>query len=261
MNARPIVNMLWIGDSLGRIECLSMASWLEAGHKVRLHAYGPVSNVPSGVEMMDAARTASPETIGMLRHRKTGSFALASDYFRYRLQQNGAGLWSDLDVVCLKPVPIDGDVVFGLEDSKVINGAVLYLKQGLQLTESLAGLFVDNLIPDWTRRSRARKLKVKRFFGMRIRPADLPWGTYGPMAISELARKYGYFDAAKAQDVFYPLHYNDAHRIYDPSFSLDEIVSERTLTVHLWNEKLRDLKKTQPASGSPLNKLLVRFGL
>jgi hypothetical protein len=257
----PIVNMLWIGDTLGRFEHLSIASWLSAGHEVRLHSYGAIKEVPTGVELVDATRTAAFETMQRLRHRTTGSFALASDYFRYRLQQDGAGLWSDLDVVCLKPVPIDGDVVFGLEDPNTINGAVLYLKQGLPLTEGLADLFVDNFVPRWVRRSRARKLKLKRFFGVRITPADLPWGTFGPNAISELARQHGYFDSAKAPDVFYPLHYSEAHRLFDPSFSLDMVVTERTVAVHLWNEMLRDLKKTPPPAGSPLERLFARFGV
>lgn len=261
MTTKPNINMLWIGGSLGRIEQLSVASWLSAGHAVRLHSYGPIEDVPAGVEMVDAKRTAAFETMQRLRHRTTGSFALASDYFRYRLQQNGAGLWSDLDVVCLEPVTIDGDVVFGLEDPNTVNGAVLYLKQGLPLTEGLGDLFVDNLIPRWVRRSRARKLKLKRFFGVRITPADLPWGTYGPSAISELAKQYGHFDSAKAPDVFYPLHYSEAHRLFDPTFSLDMVVTERTLTVHLWNEMLRDLKKAPPPAGSALQKLFARFGV
>ena len=45
MTLRPI-NMLWVGSSLGRIEQLSIASFLSAGHRVKLHTYGDIANVP-----------------------------------------------------------------------------------------------------------------------------------------------------------------------------------------------------------------------
>lgn len=256
-----IVNMLWVGDALGRIEILSLTSWAASNYTVRLHAYGSIQNVPGFVELHDAAEIVSPETIQKLRHKKSGSFALASDFFRYKLQQQGGGLWSDLDVVCLKPIRIDEQVVFGLEDEHNINGAVLYLKNSLPITRELVDLFSNNLIPPWTRRSRARKLRLKRVFGLRFSPADLPWGTYGPVAITSLARKYGLFEAAKPKDVFYPLHYSVASRLYDPAFALETVITERTCTLHLWNEALKQFKGTSPPAGSPLAALFKEFGI
>ncbi|RUW54340.1 hypothetical protein EOA32_06055 [Mesorhizobium sp. M1A.F.Ca.ET.072.01.1.1] len=55
--AAPAVNMLWIGDRLGRVELLSIASWLACGHAVRLHVYKPVANVPAEVDVIDAELT------------------------------------------------------------------------------------------------------------------------------------------------------------------------------------------------------------
>lgn len=256
-----IVNMLWIGESLGSIEILSLNSWLATGHAVRLHTYGPVRNVPNGVEIADGRETAPFERIQRLRHTNSGSFALASDYFRYQLQCNGAGLWSDLDVVCLKPVLVNSDYIFGFEDEKMINGAVLYLKRGTPVAEDLVGLFKDNLIPPWTRRSRARKLKLKRLFGMRFTPAELPWGTYGPQALTATARRHGIYDMARPTDEFYPLHYRDARRIFDRSFSLDNVITDRTKTLHLWNEALGNIKNDPAPVGSPLAKLMDRFNV
>jgi hypothetical protein len=255
------VNMLWIGDALGRIELLSIASWLAHGHAVRLHTYGSVANIPSGVEVADARMIAPYDRIAGLRHRETGSYSLAADYFRYRLQSAGMGLWSDLDVVCLKPVQVADDCLFGLQDDKLINCAVLYLPPGLAMTAELEGLFRDNFIPPWTRARPARKLRLKRLFGRRVSPGDLPWGTFGPNAVTELARKHGLSARARPRHVFYPLGYEDAHRVFDPAFSLQPLLREDTLTLHLWNEMLRNLRHTQPPPGSPLASLYARFGV
>ena len=260
LNALPKVNMLWIGDTLARIEQLSIASWLAHGHEVRLHAYGQVAGVDSRVELADANAILSHDAVMRLRHRSKGSFALASDYFRYRLQIAGAGLWSDSDVVCLKPVGIDGECLYGMQDAREINGAVLYLHRDLPMLRELLGLFRDNAIPPWVPADIQRKLRFRRWFGLNVTPGHMPWGSYGPLALTELAHKYGLFGLAQPQDVFYPLHCNSAHRLYDPMASLDEILTPRSLTLHLWNEMLRDLRQTQPPDGSPLAELGKRFG-
>ncbi|WP_082980735.1 hypothetical protein [Mesorhizobium sp. WSM3873] len=259
--AAPAVNMLWIGDRLGRVELLSIASWLACGHAVRLHVYNPVANVPAEVDLIDAELTVPFTSMKRLRHGETGSYALASDYFRYRLQLIAGGLWSDLDVVCLKKVNIDGDCLFGLESATLINGAVLYLDAGLPMTAELEGLFCNNYFPPWTRKRGARMARFKNFIGLPVRPADLPWGTYGPGAITALARKHGRFESALPREVFYPLDYRQAQAVYDPAFSLDAVLSEQTLTLHLWNEKLRDVKHTPPPAGSPLAQLYTKFGV
>ncbi|WP_292356590.1 hypothetical protein [Mesorhizobium sp.] len=259
--AAPPVNMLWIGDRLGRIELLSIASWLNCGHPVRLHAYQPVTNVPAGVVLVDGHAIVPFIDMKRLRHRKTGSYALASDYFRYQLQLRGAGLWSDLDVVCVKPVELQEDCVFGLEDDSLINGAILYLDATLPMTLELEGLFHANQIPSWARMRRARKARLMRLLGLPVRPADLPWGTFGPAAITALAHKHGLFTRARPRNVFYPLHFTQARRVYDPTCSIESILAEETLTLHLWNEALGDLRRSSPPYGSPLAKLYAQFGV
>jgi hypothetical protein len=259
--AARAVNMLWIGDRLGRIELLSIASWLACGHAVRLHVYQPVASVPAEVNLVDGELTVPFANMKRLRHSKTGSYALASDYFRYRLQRTAGGLWSDLDVVCVKSVNIESSCLFGLEDETLVNGAILYLDADMPMTTELESLFRINYFPPWTRMRRARKARLKSFIGLPVRPADLPWGTYGPGALTALAHKHGLFERALPREVFYPLHFGQARAVYDPAFSLNSVLREGTLTLHLWNENLRDLKHTPPPAGSPLAKLCADFGV
>ena len=69
------------------------------------------------------------------------------------------------------------------------------------------------------------------------------------------------FERALPREVFYPLDFRQARAVYDPAFSLDVSLREETLTLHLWNEKLRDLKHRPPPTGSPLAKLFAEFGV
>ncbi|WP_295814091.1 glycosyltransferase, partial [uncultured Nitratireductor sp.] len=200
------VNMLWVGESVGLNEQLSMLSFLACGHPVLLHVYDTVTNAPNGVRLVDATRTVEFERIQSLRERKTGSFALASDYFRYMLQARNAGLWADMDMVCLKPVRKRKQTIMGFERPDSINCAILQLDKDLPIVGELLGIFRDGYIPPWVDPKVARKRRLKRWLpNRRIRPAIMPWGTYGPQALTSLARKHALIDQAEPKPVFYPL--------------------------------------------------------
>ncbi|WP_155983449.1 hypothetical protein [Nitratireductor aquibiodomus] len=260
----PPVNMLWIGGALGPIEIMSALSFLEAGHKVVLHSYDHVKNTPSGVEEANAEKVVPRQRISELRHHKTGSFALASDYFRFKLQQQGLGVWADLDMICLRPITLLEDILFGKESNTHINGALLYARQGHPIVEEALAFFYRQGIPPWTRTRDAVRLRLAhRFLGKSISPATLPWGSFGPKAITYLAKKHHAFDLAAPSDVFYPINFREAPVLYDASRNLDEFCTERTKTVHLWNEVLRSagLKSQRPPSASPLATLFRRFNV
>lgn len=257
------VNVLWVQGALSPIEQLSILSFQKAGHPVRLHAYEDVGNIPPGTEVVDAESTVPRPRMEELRHARTGSYALSADFFRYAVQAQGAGFWADLDMICIRPIPTQ-NTVFGFENQNTLNGAILYLSKDLPIVAELIDLFRDNYIPPWVSSRRAWKRRLMRWLpGYRIRPAILPWGTFGPAALTQLAIKHGLLDRAAPKPVFYPLSYEDAHKSFDPGFSFESIIQESTRTIHLWNERLvqSGLKKTKPPHGSPLDKLFKEYGL
>ena len=87
------LNSLWVGDSLGYLERLCLASARAAGHPFTLYAYAPekLQHVPDWVELRDA-REVMPED-RLLRYRGSNSIALGSDFFRYALMTKGVGYW------------------------------------------------------------------------------------------------------------------------------------------------------------------------
>src|ERR1700733_730815 len=119
----PRVQMFWHGAPLSRIERLCMASFLAQGHLLDLYVYETPAAVPAGVRLMSAEEIL-PRAL-LFTHRRTGSLRSFSDWFRYRLLQGRGGLWADADVVCLAPMIYPQAEIFGWQDGKPLNNAVL----------------------------------------------------------------------------------------------------------------------------------------
>jgi hypothetical protein len=246
---------LWIGSALGKIERLSLRSFVAQGHPVALYSYGGVAGVPAGVEQRDASQVL-PRDVAERNFERSGSHTLSADMFRLQLQRLGLGLWVDVDVVALRPVDIEGDFVAGRESDRYINNAVLRLAPDSALLIDWIAQMQSGRVPRWLPFHRAPTAYVGEMLGRTIEPSALPFGTFGPKAITALAERHGITEAAQAREVFYPLHPRDAERLFDPTLNLDDVVASNSRTIHLWNEKLGPLKKTEPPEGSILARLL-----
>lgn len=249
---------LWVGPALGRMERMCLASFVAHGHPVALYGYGEIGNLPPGVERRDAATVVPASDLQRIAGTPP-ALALFADYFRLRLMQQSAGLWVDTDVACLRPFEVGGDFVAGWESADYINNAVLRLAPDSPILADALAILASGRTPDWTPFHRAPAARLKTLFGRRVAPWELPRGTFGPKAMTALARRHGLAQAARPAEVFYPLHPRLAERLYDPTLQLGDIVTERSLTIHLWNEKLSGLKSTEPPPGSILAALFARY--
>jgi hypothetical protein len=246
---------VWIGDRLGPQASACLRSFVRAGHRLVLHAYDAIEDVPAGVELADAARIVPRERI--FRHAATGSYALFSDYFRYRILQRGLGLYVDCDVVCVRPLVARGDYVFGYQDARTINGAVLKLPAESAMLRELLALFEQPVFaPPWFRRARRLGQHLKHLIGLQADLAHAAWGAAGPNALTWLAGEHGVRDRALSPEAYYPVPFEQAARFLDAGESWESLVTERTLCVHLWNEMLRRESCVSPPPGSPLQRLI-----
>lgn len=117
------VHGFWHGP-MSTMERLCISSFLKNGHRFELYSYAfdeydydwEDLELPIGVIPCDA-RNILPE--GEL-FSLYGSYSSFSDHFRYALMSKVDGWWTDLDVVCLKPLEL-GDYAFLSEDSKATN--------------------------------------------------------------------------------------------------------------------------------------------
>jgi len=256
-----VVNMLWIGDRLSPIEQLSIRSFISQGHPVHLFTFGEVNGIPAGTQVLDARDFMSDNEYKQLRHRKSGSYSLAADLFRYRLMQVNAGFWSDADFVCLKPVSCAESHVFGWENETHLCNGFLYLPPESPVLTQLLDYFEYTRVPPWLSRSKRYKLHMRRLLGQHIRAADLPWGVFGPKGLTWLARHNNVIDQAQAQTVFYAHPLANAEQIFDARYRLEDVQAAETVLLHLWNERIKERKYERPEVGSLLHTLYDRFDI
>lgn len=246
-----IVN-LWIGDSLGPIERACMLSVLRQGHRLALYAYREPAGVPEGVEILDASAVLPQSAIPAAWAIRSD---LYSDWFRYEIQKRGLGIWLDLDVYLVAPLDTAAAHLFGEYERGKVNGAVLRLPPDSPMLAALLEQFAHGVVPralPWYRRvpMRARKLLTGD-----VDLTHTPWGTTGPHALTKFVRRFKLSECARPPEVFYPAEWRNAGWIRDPAIALDEIITERTVAIHLWNECIREFKALPAAKGSFLARL------
>ena len=128
---QELVQSLWVGNVLGKLELLTLHSFLAHGHRFRLWVYEQIDTpLPLAVELGDA-REILPETaifrysnVNQFGHGK-GSLAGFSDVFRYHLLYKEGGWWVDMDVTCLKPLETNAPYFFRSHHSLPLVGNVL----------------------------------------------------------------------------------------------------------------------------------------
>ncbi len=187
-----------------------------------------------------------PES-AIIRYRKSGSYSLFSNLYRLKILEAGLGLYVDCDVYCLKPIP-DKDYIFGFETDKQLNGAVLKLPSDSDVLKNfLAATSKRAFVPPWFKTSRRWPLNVRRAIGMPVTVDKLPWGTLGPSALTYFAREAGVIDRGEPADVFYAVPYNRVGLFVDPGAQVDDLISSRTLCLHLYHQKLKPFSRQHSA--------------
>ncbi len=231
------IKSLWVGDSLSKIEQVSLASFVHHGHRTELFTYGPVAGLPDGVFVRDANEILPEDSI--FTYKKRPSYAAFANWFRYVMLHREGGVWVDTDMVCLKPFDFETDMFFGFEELDRVNNAVLGARPGLELFAHLARQSENpnHLLPYDNGRERRRKF-VRRYLRGNQR-GDLKWGETGPTALTRAMIHFGLEDHALPIKAFYPIHHTCWIDIFNTSYSTPEPYFPETYAIHLWNEKMR----------------------
>ena len=243
---------LWIGESLGPVERACLRSVLRQGHCLTLYCYGSVAGVPEGVIVKDAGRII-PKT--EIFHHDAGSVGHFSDWFRYELQSRSLGTWVDTDVYLLRPLDEERSYLFGEQAPGIVNNAVLRIAPGSPILPELLRPFREAVTPAWLPLRARLAARLRELVRGKADLGRLPWGSTGPQALTALARKYSLMSEALPADVFYPVAWQRADWILDSRIDLRQVVSERTVAVHLWNECIRTFKDKPAPEGSFLHRL------
>ena len=148
-----------------------------------------------------------------------------------------------------------------VNDGKVATEEYFVLKNLCAKIDDLVAAFRPRAVPSWMTPRHRLKFAAFALIGRAVPPWRYPWGTFGPSALTYLAKKHGLFAEAQPVDVFYPYPHTRARWIFEPGGRIADILTERTVSVHLWNEKIREFKNMEPPSDSPLAELYRKFGV
>ncbi|MDD4576698.1 MAG: glycosyltransferase [Bacteroidales bacterium] len=158
-NLHPI-HALWIGTHLSPIELLCIHSFLEHGHEFHLWVYEKIQTpLPNTVILENASMIIPKEEVfcyqntNQYGHGK-GSYAGFSDIFRYKLLYEYGGWWTDMDVICLKPLNFADEYVFRTHHDFPVVGNIMKCPKGSPLMLDCyqeAKLSVTSENKDWNK--------------------------------------------------------------------------------------------------------------
>lgn len=209
------VHMLWVSGVLGVLEQGSVASFLSRGYSVNVWTYGGVTQCPAGAKLRDA-REVLPESSLFLN--QLGTYAGFSDLFRYAVLRKFGGLYSDMDVIALRPAAELPQRPFMVTErtrqgGTKINGNVLHVP------DPTPGNIVD----------------LAYAYASVFPKAQLSWGEIGPdllTAIATIHPRHGF-------DVMVPAFANPIDWWNCPIGLLEDRPVPDSFFLHLYNDMWR----------------------
>ena len=122
------------------MEQLSIRSFLAHGHDIHLFTYQDVQDIPTGTTVRSGEEILPADKV--FTYQKgygQGSYAGFADCFRYKLLLERGGWWTDLDMVCMRPIDLPDEHVLGKERARdggyKVNIGVIKAPQGSSLME------------------------------------------------------------------------------------------------------------------------------
>lgn len=209
-----IIQGLWIGQSLSLMEQLSLKSFLACGHSFHLYVYRKIRNTPEGVIIKDANEILPKKNIFKKKGGfAKGSYSVFSNLFRYKLLLDKGGIWTDLDIVCLKPLDFENEYIFASENDKdggfFINCGLIKTPPGCEFIKACykEAKGIDNR--SLRLHTNGMKLVTRKVSEFNLQPFIFP-----PIT-------------------FCPIPYWEFKKVIESDSKLE--ITEKTYTIHLWN--------------------------
>ncbi len=271
MNDNLTIRSLWIGSDLSRLEHLCIKSYLYYGHRFELFVYNPnIKNVPSGAHIMDANEIIEEKNI----FKSQNSFALFSDWFRFKLLHDYGGIWVDMDLICLKRFDFQKQVVLCGEHANILSTGFIKLPKKSEVSRKMldrvknswqyAGLksfpekVINRLLLDNYRKF---KFKPKRFEDLYN---YISWGAVaGPKGFTKVLKESDVDSLVLNPQVMYPIKWQSWLSIfYEPIRDVDPGLGS-SYAIHLWANKYKThqgFSKNGPfKKGSIIDHLLTKY--
>jgi len=258
----PTIVSFWHGP-MSWLERLSIASFIRHGHAAEIYSYGEIHGFPAGATRRDAAEILPQDQ--MIFYKGKGTPGVFSDRFRLCLLQQGRGLYSDLDVYCIRPFADLPDYVFGFERPGSVNNAILGMPADAPILDDLLGIFATGkkrkLLEPHLPLGRRLEVAARRLLGDPVPPEHMQFGATGPFALTHYVKAHGLWSLVQPSPVFYPIPYEGIPALMQSGSSVDAAIRPETLAVHLWRSQLTDRGRAGlplPTPGSALADLCAR---
>ena len=259
------IGALWVDGPLSFLEQLCLKSFVDAGHHTILYKYGNVTNIPDGIEVRDANEVL-PLT-GFLTHERTGSPALHSDLFRYKmLEKADRMIWADTDAYCVKAFETPNGHFYGWESKHHVNGGVLGLPPDSETLRELLEFTSDEFaIPPWYEGERLAEYEAAAARGEPIHAGDMRWGVWGPHAVTHFLKKTGEIKYALPRHALYPFSFKERRKMLRRDTKMEEYVFEDTYSIHFYGRRMRkriaEAEGGRPKRWSPIGRLMKKHGI
>lgn len=237
----PSFATFWAGEALSAYERACLASFATHRHRIVLYAYDPVSGVPDGVEVRDAAEVAPRDATSRFIFRGQANLSHFSDYFRYRLFERTPHVWVDADMLLVRRLDLPlGPKVLARERPDSICGAIMRLDPA---DPALARLLAD------TEAAMGR---------------ELIWGETGPLLLTKVYGREALLSGSHPPRRFFPIPHDDFWMVLLPEHRAHcEAACADAYGVHLWNnivDRLGVWKELAPPEGSFLSDRFRELG-
>jgi len=219
MDTSEIVQSMWIGPRLSRMETACIKSFLKHGHQFHLYVYGDVEGIPEGTVVKDGNEILDKSEI--FYYKNNSSPSAFSNLFRYRLLETKGGWWTDTDIICVRSL-------------KTLNQPIVVMSQPdkyYNKREAVPGLMKFPI------GHQAMTHAVK--FINKIKPSVLRgkilWGI-GPRTMREIMKCFSLEEHVLPWRYFCNSSFAHWKSLIDPEMEKLYPMSEEAFGVHLWNE-------------------------
>ncbi len=234
------------------LDNICLKSFVAQGHQVTLFHYQPLSNVPDGVDVVDAREIYPDDDI--LIH-KNGSPAMHADIFRLHLMAKTDMIWADTDMYCLKPFSSDNGWAIARQSDKAVINCVFRLPKDSQVLTFMLDFVQDRYpIPPWTISKVRRTLIEERDRGEPRHVTQMLFTTYGPRLLKHALIQNDALDRVDEVETYLSLpstEHRFAAKAKHRTTILEERCTEKTKGIHLWHTLMKRhgwLDRIEPGS-------------
>jgi len=194
-----VVHGLWVGQTLSKMELLTIHSFLRHGHEFHLWVYDKLQTpLPKEVVLEDANKIIPQKQI--IKKAETdpetgigkGSYSSPfSDLFRYKLLYEKGGYWVDMDVTCLRPFNFSEPYVFRPHRVGVVGNIIKcpprsrLMKLVYEKVARHANAHSEWLMPNRVLSQTIQRLKLNRYIRAGIWNEESWWDAIRPLALGD----------------------------------------------------------------------------